>query len=195
VNRTTHDPASPSGIFDCMTKASVAVFGSSQAEPSSPHYQMAQELGAALGRRGASIRCGGYGGVMEAVTVGARSTGGKVVGCTLSWFSETRKPFAQLDEIQEAKDLAERIGNILTDTRSAIVLPGGVGTFNELFWVWTLLTFDRDEGPDSLVLLGPQWEELLDLLGKRFEFGSDLRALVQLAHDPEEAARVAWGSE
>jgi len=183
-----------SAIVPVMTKASVAVFGSSKAPRDSTHYRLARSLGAALARRGATVRCGGYGGIMEGVTAGAVGAGGKVVGCTLAWFREARVPCSQLSEVCEAKDLAERIGNLLTGTRAAIVLPGGVGTMNELFWVWTLLTLDRDDGPDSLVLLGEHWDELLDLLDRRFEFGPELRSLLRVARDPEEAAAIAWGA-
>jgi uncharacterized protein (TIGR00730 family) len=176
-----------------MTKTSVAVFGSSKAPRASPHYRTARELGAALARRGAVVRCGGYGGVMEAVTEGAIGAGGKVVGCTLAWYGETRVPFSELSEVVEAADLCERIQNLLAGTRGAVALPGGVGTLNELFWVWTLMTHDRDEDPDALVLLGEPWEELLDLLDQRFEFGPDLRGLVRVTRDPDEAAAIAWG--
>ncbi len=176
-----------------MTKTSVAVFGSSQAPRDSTHYRLARDVGAALARRGASVRCGGYDGVMAGVAEGVRAEGGKVVGCTLAWYAGSRRPSSQLSEIREAEDLSARIENLLLGTRGAIVLPGGVGTFNELFWVWTLLTHDREDGPDSLVLLGDHWEELLDLLGRRFEFGPELRALVRVASNPEEAATIAWG--
>ncbi len=59
---------------------SVAVFGSSRAAPESPTYNLARELGAALARRGAEVRCGGYAGVMAGVAEGARAAGGRVVG-------------------------------------------------------------------------------------------------------------------
>ena len=176
-----------------MTKSSVAVFGSSKAPRHSAHHRMAWALGSALARRGAIVRCGGYGGVMEAVAEGAAAAGGKVVGCTLAWYRETRVPSSHLSEIVEAEDLGARIGNLLAGARAAVVLPGGVGTMNELFWVWTLLTYDRDEDPDALVLLGEHWEELLDLLDKRFEFGPDLRSLLRVTREPEEAAAIAWG--
>jgi len=176
-----------------MTKGSVAVFGSSKAPPGSEPHRLARELGSALAQRGAVVRCGGYGGVMEAVTQGATGAGGKVVGCTLAWYRDTRVPCSQLSEVCEADDLAGRIRNLLTGTRAAVVLPGGVGTLNELFWVWTLMTSDHEGGPDTLILLGEPWDELLDLLDRRFEFGPALRGLLRVARDPEEAARLAWG--
>jgi len=181
------------GIIDAMARDSVVVFGSSQAQRDSPHHRLAGELGAALARRGAEVRCGGYGGVMEAVASGAKSAGGRVVGSTLKWFAESRAPNSHLDEVHEAANLHARIECLLRGTRGAVVLPGGVGTLNELFWVWTLLLFDRDEGPQSIVLLGEPWEELMAVLSSRFEFPRPIRELVRLASSADEAATIALG--
>ena len=178
-----------------MSAVSVAVFGSSQASHASPHYRLAESLGKALARRGAIIRCGGYGGIMEGVASGAKSEGGRVVGCTLNWFAEARTPNEFLDEVHEAPDLHARLKCLLGGTRAAIVLPGGVGTLNELFWVWTLLLFDRDDGPQGLVLVGDPWQELLDFLSRRFEFNDALRSMVTIVPDADEAARVACGGD
>jgi uncharacterized protein (TIGR00730 family) len=177
-----------------MAKDCVAVFGSSQATPETPHYRLAGELGRELALRGAVVRCGGYGGVMEAVANGVKSGGGRIVGCTLEWFRATRIPFRGLDEIEESVDLHDRIECLLRGARGAVVLPGGVGTLNELFWVWTLLLHDRDEGPESLVLLGEPWPELLSFLARRFEFGDPILALVRVALTAGEAADIAWGA-
>jgi uncharacterized protein (TIGR00730 family) len=177
-----------------MARDSVVVFGSSQAPRDSPHHRLAADLGVALARLGAEVRCGGYGGVMEAVASGAKGAGGRVVGCTLGWFAGSRASNAHLDEVHEAPNLHARIECLLRGARGAVVLPGGVGTLNELFWVWTLLLFDRDEGPQSIVLLGEPWEELLAVLTRRFEFPEPIRDLVQLTRSADEAAAIAFGS-
>ena len=178
-----------------MSAVSVAVFGSSQATNAAPHYRLAESLGRALAKRGAIIRCGGYGGIMEGVASGAKSEGGRVVGCTLRWFAEAsaRVPNTFLDEVHESPDLHARLRCLLGGTRAAIVLPGGVGTLNELLWVWTLLMFDRDDGPQGLVVLGDQWKELLDFLKLRFEVNDAVLSLITIAKDPEDAARLACG--
>jgi uncharacterized protein (TIGR00730 family) len=186
--------AGEGGIIDAMAKDSVVVFGSSQARRDSPHFGLASELGAAIARRGADVRCGGYGGVMEAVASGAKSAGGRVIGCTLKWFAESRVSNSHLDEVHEAASLHARIECLLRGARGAVVLPGGVGTLNELFWVWTLLLFDRDEGPQSIVLLGEPWEELMAVLERRFEFPQPIRALVGHARTADEAAAMAIGA-
>ncbi len=177
-----------------MTRDSVVVFGSSQASRDSTHYRLAGELGAALARRGAEVRCGGYGGVMEAVAIGAKSEGGRVFGCTLKWFSESRTPNSHLDQVHEAANLHTRIECLLRGTRGAVVLPGGVGTMNELFWVWTMLLLDRDEGPQSIALLGEPWPELMSVLSRSFEFDNPIRSLVSLAETADEAVTIVLGA-
>jgi uncharacterized protein (TIGR00730 family) len=176
-----------------MTKSSVAVFGSSQALPNSPAYRLAADLGRALARRGMTVRCGGYSGVMEGVAVGAREAGGRVVGCTLDWFADTRTPGSHLDEVRPSPDLASRLSCLLEGTRAAVALPGGVGTLNEVFWLWTLLFHGRGERRD-LVLLGESWKDLCEFLYRRFEFPQHVQAMTRVTTDPEEAALLASGA-
>ena len=168
----------------------MAVFGSSRSLPGTPNYVLAHDLGAALGRRGAEVRCGGYAGVMQGVAEGVRSVKGRAVGCTLDWFADTRVPNEHLDEELPAPDLAARIDLLLRGASAAIALPGGVGTLNEVFWVWTLLLHGKAEGR-KLVLLGDPWQDLMELLVRRFEADPPVRNLVTLASSVEEAADLA----
>lgn len=172
--------------------SSVAVFGSSRAGPGTPAYALALELGRALARRGTEVRCGGYEGVMEAISRGVREAGGRVVGCTLAWPGETRRGNPYLSEEVPCATLDARIAAILAGTRAAVVLPGGVGTLNEMFWVWTLLLHGR-EAERALVLLGDPYPELLEFLGRRFEMNARVRALVRIAGTAEEAVTLACG--
>ena len=56
----------------------IAVIGAGS--PSEEVYGMAQQVGAELARHGATVICGGLGGVMEAVCMGAKSEGGATIG-------------------------------------------------------------------------------------------------------------------
>lgn len=170
----------------------VAVFGSSRAAPESPTYVLARELGGALARRGAEVRCGGYDGVMGGVAEGARAEGGRVVGCTIDWFADSRTPNEHLDQVILTSDLPARIAQLLDGTSAAIALPGGIGTLNELFWVWTLLLHGKGEGR-RLIALGPSYLDLMQLLEERFEADPPIRALVHLAASVDEAADFACG--
>jgi uncharacterized protein (TIGR00730 family) len=172
---------------------SVVVFGSSRAKVGSREYTRAVELGAALAHRAVEVRCGGYGGLMEAVSRGAREAGGRVVGCTLSWQGETRKPNGWLSEEIPSPTLEARIESMLRGSTAAIALHGGVGTLNELLWVWTLLLHGVDS-KRALVLLGDPYRELVEFLGKRFEVDGAARGLLRLAGTTEEAVSLALGS-
>ena len=166
------------------------MFGSSRAAPGSPNYVLARELGATLAKRGAEVRCGGYAGVMQGVAEGARAAGGRTVGCTIDWLAEARQPNEHLDQVICAPDLSTRIQLLLEGTGAAIALPGGVGTLNEVFWLWTLLLHGKGAGR-KLILLGAPWLDLLQLLEQRFEVDPPIRALVHLAASIEEAADIA----
>lgn len=176
-----------------MAKRSVVVFGSSHAPPGSPAYGLARELGRALAERGVEVRCGGYAGVMEGLAAGVKDVGGRVVGCTLDWFADSRTHNRYLDEVHRSPDLSSRLRCLLDGTRAAIALPGGVGTLNEVFWLWTLLMHGKGESR-PLILLGEPWKDLLAFLSARFEMDPSIRNLARLASSTEEAVEVACGA-
>src|SRR5437879_8165926 len=64
----------------------ITVFGSSRPEEGHAEYAEAVELGRALAAEGFAVCTGGYGGVMEAVSRGAREAGGRVLAVTSSFF-------------------------------------------------------------------------------------------------------------
>jgi uncharacterized protein (TIGR00725 family) len=177
-----------------MTKRSVTVFGSSRVPPGDPLYEVAGRLGRALAVRGAEVRCGGYAGVMEGLALGVREAGGRVVGCTLDWFADSRTPNSALDEVRNSSDLASRVRCLLEGSSAAIALSGGVGTLNEVFWLWTLLMHGRGEGR-ALILLGEPWGELMKVLSARFELDEPVRRLARVASSVDEAADLACGTE
>ena len=68
----------------------VAIFGSSRTPEGHPNYRLAYELAGLLAREGYAICNGGYWGIMDAATRGARDAGGEVIGVTLEYFSSKR---------------------------------------------------------------------------------------------------------
>jgi len=127
---------------------------------------------------------------MQGVAEGARAAGGRTVGCTIEWFADSREPNEYLEEVIRAPDLSTRIDLLLEGTGAAIALPGGIGTLNEVFWLWTLLLHGRGAAR-KLILLGAPWLDLMQLLEQRFEADPPIRGLVHLAASIEEAADIA----
>src|SRR5712691_10585652 len=137
---------------------SVTVFGGSRVEPDSDEYLAAQELGRALAERGFGVVTGGYNGVMEAVSRGAREAGGRVVGVTVEVIARNfeRAPNEYLDQEIQTAALLERIDKLVELGSAYVVLPGGSGTLAELGIVWNLAYLGALQNK-PIVVVGPGW--------------------------------------
>ena len=139
----------------------VAVFGSSEAHPGQAIYEEARRLGALLAQRGLTVVSGGYGGVMEAASRGAREAGGQAVGVVCDGWSERgRTPNPYLSERVGTADLHERTRRLVERADGYIVLPGKAGTLAELTLLWALHRAGA-LGDRPIVLLGKPWPPLL----------------------------------
>jgi uncharacterized protein (TIGR00725 family) len=111
-----------------MPRRYVAVCGASEATPA--QLEAAREVGKLLARSGAVILSGGYGGVMGAVTEGAASEGGTVVGILPDTDRDGANPHLTLA-------LATGLGQarnavIVTAADSVIAIGAGWGTLSEI---------------------------------------------------------------
>lgn len=100
----------------------ITVFGSSRPSHGHPHYEMALELGTQLASRGFTVCSGGYGGVMEAVSRGAKQAGGHTIGITAEMFSSRAN--AWLDEIVSVKTWQERLFALIEQSSAYVACPG-----------------------------------------------------------------------
>ncbi len=90
----------------------VTVFGSSRPREGDADYDEARVLGRALAKHGFSVCSGGYGGVMEAVSRGAKEAGGKTYGVTADFF-KTAKLNRWIDEEVRMKTWEERLFELI----------------------------------------------------------------------------------
>lgn len=145
------------------TDRAVAVFGSSQTEPGSEEWEGAHGAGARLADAGYAVITGGYGGTMEAVSGGAATTGGRVIGVTAPILFPDRvvaNPF--VDEVIEASSLANRIEIMMQRSAATLALPGSIGTAAELLIAWNTNHLLRHAGaaPRVSVAVGQGWRAL-----------------------------------
>src|SRR5438270_9889332 len=143
----------------------VTVFGGSRVEPDSDEYLQAQSLGRALAERGFDVVTGGYNGVMEAVSRGAKEAGGHVVGVTVDLTAThfQRLPNSYLDQEVRTAALLERIDKLVELGAAYVVLPGGAGTLAELGIVWNLALLGALQDK-PLVVVGSGWERVLRVM-------------------------------
>ncbi len=173
----------------------ITVFGGSRVEPETDEYLAALELGRALARRGLSVVTGGYNGVMEAVSRGAKETGGHVIGVTVDVIARNfeRLPNAYLDQEVRTAQLLERIDKMVELGAGYVVLPGGAGTLAELGIVWNLALLGALHGK-PLVVVGQGWERVLrTMIDELHTIESDLQFL-RLVPDVDAAVDVLAAS-
>lgn len=145
-----------------MAGRTVAVFGSSAPVEGDAAYELARELGAALAQAGHTVLTGGYGGVMEGASRGAREAGGETVGVTCGAF-RTRTPNAWVGREIRTDDLWARTRELVDRADAYVVLTGKAGTLAEMAFLWAL---DRAGVLDGkpILAVGPAWSGLLRYL-------------------------------
>src|SRR3984893_3896709 len=116
----------------------VTVFGSSRPREGDADYEEARILGRALAKHGFSVCSGGYAGVMEAVSRGAKEAGGKTFGVTADFF-KTAKLNSWVDEEVRMKTWEERLFELIRRADAFVACKGGTGTLVELAVVWEMI--------------------------------------------------------
>jgi uncharacterized protein (TIGR00730 family) len=148
-----------------FTSPCVTIFGSARFNPDHPYYKIAETLGAEVAKLGFTIMTGGGPGIMEAANKGAKSVGGKSVGCNITLPME-QKHNAYLDHWVKMRYFFNRKVILVKYSYAFIVLPGGFGTMDEFFEAMTLIqTGKLTHFP--VIIYGTEFhKELLEFLDK-----------------------------
>ncbi|MEO1287608.1 MAG: TIGR00730 family Rossman fold protein [Chloroflexota bacterium] len=166
-----------------MTKI-VAVFGSARVKPNTDVYQQSYDVGQALAEAGYVTMTGGYDGVMAAASQGASDASGAVQGITvaeLKYIGESRVNQWVTEEIRY-ETLHERILHLVKTADAHVVMPGGLGTAQELIEVWQGMRLG-DYPVKPLILYGTFWDAMIDsMLQVGYISEHDMR-LITTVHD------------
>lgn len=171
----------------------LSIFGSARTKPDHPDYALAEEAARLIVERGYAVITGGGPGVMEAANKGAHEAGGISVGLGIELpFEQGMNQYVDLGV--NFRYFFARKTMFVKYASGFIVLPGGFGTFDELFEALTLVqTHKITEFP--IVLVGTDyWSGLIDWLKNSVaERGminpTDLN-LFHLVDTAEEAVRI-----
>jgi hypothetical protein len=164
----------------------VAVLGSARLGPSHPDWAIALELGRLLAEAGFEVVTGGYGGLMAAVSRGAREAGGHVVGLPVTHWTHLT-PNEWNAELLWAEGYPERIAAIL-ETVGVIALTGGVGTLSELAVAWAAAQTEEDMA--ALVAVGDHWRHVLEAVRANLVVDDEDLEFVRVVSTPPEAVAV-----
>jgi uncharacterized protein (TIGR00730 family) len=165
----------------------VTIFGGSKCRESDLEYSQAQRVGALLAEAGFTICTGGYAGVMEAASRGARERGGRVIGVTMNQFKS--EPNRYLTSKIASEHFYERLQRLITQSVGYVALRGGMGTVTEISLVWNKLQ-TRVLDPRPLVLLGECWPPVVKEWQRQLVVTDTDVQLLNFASTPEEAVAI-----
>ena len=169
----------------------ITVFGSARFKEDHPYYNLAVEVGAAISNLGFTVMTGGGPGIMEAANRGARQAGGPSIGCNIVLPHE-QSPNPYLDLMLEFRYFFVRKVMMVKYSYGFVVLPGGVGTMDELFEALTLIQTGKIQNFPVVLMGKDYYQPLLNFLADMVTAGTistkDLD-LVRVTDSVEEAVQ------
>ena len=155
--------------FDKMSKIGpcVSIFGSARTQEDHEFYLLAEEIAYQLTQKGYGVITGGGPGIMEAGNKGAQRGGGKSVGLNIDLpFEQSANPFIDNDKLIDFDYFFVRKVMFVKYAQGFVVMPGGVGTLDELFEAITLIQTQKI-GRFPIVLVGKDfWSGLIHWIKK-----------------------------
>jgi uncharacterized protein (TIGR00730 family) len=171
----------------------ISVFGSARTGPDHPDYEKTRQLGRELAQAGFAVITGGGPGIMEAANRGASEAGGVSVGLGIELpFEEGLNDW--VDVGINFRYFFARKTMFVKYAQGFVVMPGGFGTFDEVFEALTLVQ-TRKVTSFPIVLMGSEyWRGLLDwlrdtVLGENKIHAVDLD-LLQVTDDVDQAVKI-----
>lgn len=184
----------------------ICVFGASSSSLARVYYDEAYALGALLARRGHTmVFGGGTSGLMGAAARGAESEGGELIGVAPRFFDEPGVLYEGCDELLFTETMGER-KKLMEDLSDAfVILPGGIGTFEEFFEALTLKQLGRHAKAMAILDTNGYYTELEAMMDRAvregflaaggralYEAFTDPRALADYVESYRGAAEEVW---
>ena len=145
----------------------VTIFGSARMTQENKYYRLATDIGETLSVSGYGVITGGGPGIMEAGNKGAKNGGAPSVGLNIDLpFENSSNPYIDLDKNMNFDYFFIRKVMFVKYSQAFVVMPGGMGTLDELFEAITLIQTQKiDKFP--IILVGSQfWRGLIDWIKK-----------------------------
>ena len=184
--------------FESMSKIGpcVSIFGSARTKSGHKYYEIAEKIGYLLTQNGYGVITGGGPGIMEAANKGAKRGDGKSVGLNIELpFEQSHNDFIDKDKILNFDYFFVRKVMFVKYAQGFIVLPGGVGTLDELFEAITLIQTGKI-GRFPIVLVGTSyWNGMLEwiketMLNQEQNISASDLDLFSVVDTPKEAVEI-----
>ena len=169
--------------------SSVCVFCGSNGGADPAYLAAAEEVGAGLAQRGIRVVYGGGRvGLMGALADSARAAGGEVVGVMPQALVDREIGHTGIDDLRVVDTMHERKALMVELADAFVALPGGIGTLEELFEVYTWAQLGIHGKPLALLDVAGYYEPLAAFLDHAVEqqfLRADMRAVLAIADSLE----------
>lgn len=166
---------------------SICVYCGSASQASRKYFLAAQRMGETVARRELTlVYGGGRTGLMGAVADGALTAGGKVIGVITKGMNTPELAHTRLTRLEVTATLHQRKARMHKLADGYLALPGGYGTFDELFETLTWAQIGEHHKPVGLLNVDGYYDSLLQMLD---------RAVAEKFLYPEHRASLVCASE
>ena len=168
----------------------ICIYGASSNKLAQEYYDAAEALGALMAQQGHTLVFGGgQGGIMGAAARGAHAHGGAIIGVAPRFFDEPGILFAECTEFIYTETMRERKAIMEERSDAFIVLPGGIGTYEEFFEMLTLKQLGRHSKPMAMLNTRGYYDPMSAMLQNTVDesfMSADCMNLFGVCNTPEE---------
>ena len=169
----------------------VSFFGSARTPSDDPQYQLTVDVAEEVVKSGLGVITGGGPGIMEAANLGAKKAGGISVGLNINLpFEQKSNDYIDHDKLMNFEYFFVRKVMFIKYSQGFVVMPGGLGTLDELFEALTLIQTEKIKKFPILLVGKEYWSGLLDwikgVLLKEHKIDADDMNLIYVVDSKEE---------
>ena len=148
----------------------ICIYGASSNEIDKSFTDAGEALGKAIAKNKHSVVFGGgAAGLMGAVARGAHSQSGEIIGVCPSFFNADGALFTECSEMIYTETMRERKQLLEQMSDAFIVTPGGIGTFDEFFEIYTLRQLGIHKKPIAILNTNGYYNSLIDMLNNAID--------------------------
>ena len=143
----------------------ICVYGASSDKIDKYYISETEKLGEAIAQKGHSLVFGGGAqGIMGAAARGMKKQNGYVIGVSPKFFNVDGVLFTDCDELIYTETMRERKQILEEKSDAFVVAPGGIGTFEEFFEIFTLKQLARHNKPIIIFNANGFYDSMIKLL-------------------------------
>ena len=141
----------------------ISIFGSARTAENQPTYELTVDIAEGIAYAGYGVITGGGPGIMEAANKGAQKAGGTSVGLNIELpFEQESNRYIDRDKLINFQYFFVRKVMFVKYAQGFVVMPGGVGTLDELFEAYTLIQTDKVTKFPIILVGRDYWSGLVD---------------------------------